>query len=68
MIPILAFDYLFVTSADETKTREEITPPELEECQLNILVAIDTTSGSIVSHVVQKKGVEDDRYSADKLV
>ena len=40
----------------------------MEECPLKILVAIDTTSGSTFSHVVQKKGVEDDRYSVDKLV
>ena len=33
-----------------------------------MLVAIDTSSGSIFAHVVQKKGVEDDRYSVDKLV
>ncbi len=26
-----------------------------------------TTSGSIFAHVVQKKGVEEDRYSVDKL-
>ena len=67
-IPILAFDYLFVTPEEEIKTREGITPPEMEECQLEILVAIDTTSGGISSHVVKKKGVEDDRYSVDKLV
>ena len=36
-------------------------------CQFEILVAMDTTSGSIFSHVVQKTGVEEDRYSVDKL-
>ena len=30
-------------------------------------VATDTTSGSIFAHVVQKKGVEEDKYSVDKL-
>ena len=50
------------------KSREGITPPETEGCKLKILVAIDITSGSIFSHVVEKKGVEDDRYSVDKLV
>ena len=35
---------------------------------MKILVAIDTTSGCIFSHVVEKKGVEEDRYSVDKLV
>ena len=67
-IPILAFDYLFVTSGDEVKTRGETTPLEMEEHKMKILVAIDTTSGCIFSHVVEKKGVEEDRYSVDKLV
>ena len=35
---------------------------------MKILVAIDTSSGSIFAHVVHKKGVEEDRYSVDKLV
>ena len=48
-IPILAFDYLFVASGDVLKTREEISPQERGECTLKILVAIDTTSGSIFS-------------------
>ena len=56
LIPILAFDCLFITAADEIKTREEISTPEMEECPLKILVAIDTTSGSTFSHVVQTKG------------
>lgn len=30
-------------------------------------VATDTTFGSIFAHVVQKKGVEEDKYSLDKL-
>ena len=67
-IPILAFDYLFATSGGDIKTREDITPPEAEGCKLKILVATDTTSASIFSHVVEKKGVEDDRCSVDKLV
>ena len=67
-MPILAFDYLFVTSGDELKTRGETTPLEMEEHKMKILVAIDTTSGCIFSHVVEKKGVEEDRYSVDKLV
>ena len=67
-IPILAFDYLFVTSGDEIKTCGETTLLELDEHKMKILVAIDTTSGCIFSHVVEKKGVEEDRYSVDKLV
>ena len=43
-IPILAFDYLFVTSGDEIKTREDSTPQDMEEYKMKILVAIDTTS------------------------
>ena len=69
MIPILASNNLFViTSGNDIKTREEITPPETEGCKLKMLVAIVITSGSISSHVVEQKGVEADRYSVDKLV
>ena len=39
----------------------------MEKCQLAILVAIDTAPGNIFSHVVEKQGVEDDRYYVDKL-
>ena len=67
-IPILAFDFLFVTSGDDIKTRDDTTPLETEEYKMEILVAIDTTSGCIFSHIVGKKGVEKDRYSVDKLV
>ena len=41
---------------------------EIAACDIKILDAIDTTSGSIFAYVVQKKGVEEDRYSVDKLV
>ena len=40
----------------------------MEGCKLKMLVATDTTSGSIFSHVVEKKGADDDGYSVDKLV
>ena len=35
---------------------------------MKTLVAIDAASGCIFSHVGEEKGVEEDRYSVDKLV
>ena len=64
---LLTFDYLFITPENKVATRDELDLTEIEACDMKILVAIDTTSGSIFAHVVQKKGVEDDRYSVDKL-
>ncbi len=66
-VPILAFDYLFYILENKVAARDELDLTEIEACDMKILVAIDTTSGSVFAHVVQKKGVEDDRYSVDKL-
>ena len=40
----------------------------MEECKMEILVAVHITSGCIFSHIVEKQWVENDRYSVDKLV
>ena len=66
-MPILAFDCLFVTTGDDSKTRDEITLPKME-CKLKMLVAMDIASGSLSSHVLENKGVEEHMYSVDKLV
>ena len=67
-IPILAFDCFFVIPGGDIKTRDGVTPPEMEGCKLKTLIAIDTTAGSTFSNVVGEKGVEDDRYSVDEMV
>ena len=53
--PLLTFDCLFITPWDKVATGDELDFTEIEACDMKILVAVDTTSGSIFAHVVQKK-------------
>ena len=57
-IPILAFDYLFVTPEGNIASIDELDLSAIEACDMKTLVAIDTSSGSIFAHFVHKKGVE----------
>ena len=57
-VPVLASDYLFITPESKIASRDELDLSEIEACDMKILVAVDTTSGSVFAHVVQKKGVE----------
>lgn len=63
----MAFDYPFTTLENTVATRDELDLTEIDACDMEIPVAIDTTSGGIFAQVVQKKGVEEDMHSADKL-
>ena len=67
-IPILAFDHLFDSCGDDSRIWEETFFVEMEEHEMKISVAIDTTSGCISSHVVEKKGADEDSSSWPLLV
>ena len=57
-MPVLAFDYLSITLERKIASMDELDLKEIEACDVEILVAIDTTSGSISAHVVPKKGYD----------
>ncbi len=65
VIPTVAFDYLIVTKDGQVLKLGEKTAPE--NVLLKILVVKDTKSKAIFAYVVDRKGVEDDRYSVSRL-
>ena len=66
-VPIIAFDYLFVSQA-KVATREELSEEELKKTVIKILLVKDVQSKTIFAHVVKHKGVEDDEYAVRRLV
>ena len=65
-IPIIAFDYMFVLKG-RIAMRHEATEDEQKAAVMKILVVKDSKSRSIFSHVVKRKGVEEDGYSVKRL-
>ena len=53
-IPVIAFDYLFITS-DKILTRSELTEDEEQKVMLKVLVVKDTKSRAIFAHAVSKR-------------
>ena len=66
-IPIIAFDYLFVTERG-IQQRAELEGDEEKKAVTKILVVKDLKSKTIFSHVVPQKGVDADGYAVVRLV
>ena len=70
-IPIIAFDYLFVTE-DKVLRREEHAACDLSkqasEQVTKILVVKDLKSKAVFAHVVTQKGVDAEGYSVQRLM
>ena len=66
-IPIIAFDYLFVTERGVV-TREEMEADVSQRVVLKILVVKDLQSKAIFAHTVTQKGVDADGYAVVRLV
>ena len=66
-IPVIAFDYLFVTEMG-ILTREEMEADGSGRCILKILVVKDLQSKAIFAHTVTQKGVDADGYAVVRLV
>ena len=66
-VPVIAFDYLFVSQA-KVVTRGEIDEEEAKRAPIKILLVKDTKSKTIFAHVVKHKGIEDDEYAVKRLV
>ena len=54
-IPVIAFDYLFITR-EKILLREELTDEEEKNAVLKVLVVKDTKSRTIFAHAVFQKG------------
>ena len=66
-IPVIAFDYLFITS-DKILTRSELTENEEQKVMLKVLVVKDTKSRAIFAHAVRQKGVDEEGYAVARVV
>ena len=66
-IPVIAFDYLFITK-DQVWRREELEEEDEAKVLFKILVVKDTNGKAIFAHVIHKKGVESDGYSVTRLI
>ena len=65
-IPILAFDYCFLTQG-RVYTRQELTDEQLKKPMVKILVLKDTKSRAVFAHVVRRKGVQADEYAVKRI-
>ena len=61
-IPVIAFDYLFITQGKILK-KDELSEEDKKHIKLKILVVKDTKSKVIFAHAVRQKGVDDEGYA-----
>ena len=66
-IPVIAFDYLFITK-EKVLTREELSDEEEKNVVLKVLVVKDTKSRTIFAHAVRQKGVDEEGYAVARVV
>ncbi len=67
MIPIVAFDYLFIVERGVVR-REELQDGEAERALLKILVVKDLRSKAVFAHAVPQNGVDADGYAVLRLI
>ena len=65
-LPVLVFDYLFITKDKKIVDRNELLANKYEVA-MKILVAHDTWSKAVFAHVVASKGPNEDKYAVDCL-
>ncbi len=66
-IPIIAFDYLFITDRGVMR-RDELEEGEKQKAWLKIFVVKDLKSKVVFAHVVPQKGIDADGYAVVRLV
>ncbi len=67
-VPVFGFDYLFITKDKKVLKKKELLEGADEEVLVKILVAYDTHSKAVFGHVVDDKGICEDRYAVARLV
>ena len=65
-VPVISFDYCFISDVDDVKTPEEFEAAG--EGAVKILVARDSRSKSVFAHVVLMKGVDEAGFAVGALV
>ena len=65
-LPVLVFDYLFITKDKKVVDRNELLANKYEVA-MKILVAHDTWSKAVFAHVVESKGPNEDKYAVHCL-
>ena len=65
-IPVIAFDYLFITRGKILK-KDELSEIDKANIKLKILVVKDTKSKAVFAHAVRQKGVDDDGYAVARV-
>ena len=65
-MPVIAFDYCFVSDRGEVKNQDEYIAAG--EGAAKVLVVRDSRSKSVFAHVVPAKGVDERGFSVDALV
>ena len=65
-IPVVAFDYLFITRGRILK-KAELSEDDKQNVKLKILVVKDTKSRAIFAHAVRQKGVDDEGYAVARV-
>ena len=65
-IPVIAFDYLFITRGKILK-KEELSDEDKAHIKLKILVVKDTKSKVVFAHAMRQKGVDDEGYAVARV-
>ena len=65
-VPVIAFDYLFITQGKILK-KDELSEEDKKHIMLKILVVKDTKSRAIFAHAVRQKGVDDEGYAVTRV-
>ena len=66
-IPVIAFDYLFITKGRILR-REELDEETSKSVTMKILVVKDTKSKTVFAHTVMQKGVDSEGYAVTRLI
>ena len=66
-LPIIAFDYLYLTEGRVLR-REELEEDDEKKTQVKVLVVKDLKTKAVFAHVVPQKGVDADGYAVVRLV
>ena len=66
-VPVIAFDYLFITNGRVLR-RHEMSEEDKERVKMTILVVKDTKSRALFAHAVRRKGADDEGYAVSRLV
>ncbi len=65
-IPIIAFDYLFITRGKILR-RDELSKEDQANIKMKILVVKDTKGKAVFAHTVRQKGVDEEGYAVARI-